>query len=76
MVPTRKKKQQSKRLLNQLSELETDFVIGQNNHGVQTENKVNVADKDISLGNTNNPAQVNHPQVDMHTLEENHVGKV
>ena len=51
-------------------------MIGQSNHCVQTESEVIVADKGISLGNTTNLTQVNYPQMDMHTLEENVVCKV
>ena len=51
-------------------------MVGRSNHGVQTESEVNVGDKGISSGNTINPTQVNYPQVDLHTLEENIVKKV
>ena len=37
MVSTRKKKQQNKRIFSQLSEGDTDFMIGKSNHDVQNE---------------------------------------
>ena len=76
MVSTRKMKQQNRRLFSQLSESDIIFLIGRSNHGFQTESEVNVGDKGISLENTINPTQVNYPQIDLHTLEENIVRKV
>ena len=76
MFSTRKKKQQNKRLLIQLMETGADFMIGQSNHEIQTESKTNVADRHTSLNDTNDPTQVNSPQVDMRTLEKNIVTKI
>ena len=45
------------RLFSLLSESDTDFMIGQNNHKTQTENRVIMADRNITLNNTNNPTQ-------------------
>ena len=76
MVSTRKKKQQNKRLFSQLSEGDPDLMIGKSNHDVQKENRDSVTYRGTSSDNTNNVTQVNYPQVDMHTLEENIVSKV
>ena len=76
MVSTRNKRLQNKRLLNQLSESDTDFMMGQNNYGAQNENRSNTADGNITLNSTNNPTQVGGPEVDMHTGEKNIVHKV
>ena len=76
MVSTRKKKQQNKRLFGQLSEGDTDFVVGQSNHDVQNENVDNVAHGGTSPDNANHLTQVYYPRVDMNTLEENFVNKV
>ena len=76
MVANRKKKQQNKRVFSQLGEADTDFMIGQTNHGVQIESRDNMADSGTSLDNADKPNQVNFPQADMHTLEENKVSKV
>ena len=59
-----------------MKESDTDFMIRQSNHGVQTESDFNAADKGFSLDNTYNPTGVNYPQVDMHTLEEHIVSQV
>ena len=59
VVSTRKKEQQNKRLFSQLSEAGTGFMIGQNNHGVQTESRDNVTYRGTFLDNTNNPTQDN-----------------
>ena len=74
MVSTRKKKQQNKRFFSQLSERVTDF--GLSNHDVQNENIDSVTHRGTSSDNTNNVTQVNYPQVDMNTVEDNFVSKV
>ena len=51
MVSKRKKKQQNEKLLSQLSESDTYFMIGQNNHEAQTEDRSNAVDGDIPLYN-------------------------
>ena len=76
MVSTRKKKQQNKKLFSQLSERDTDFMIEQSNQDEQTESRDNMICRCTSSDNISNPTQVNYPQVDMHTLEENIVSKV
>ena len=76
MVSSRKKKQQNKRLFSKLGEADTDFIIGHSNHGLQTENRGNMVNVNTSSDNTNNPTQVNHSQVDVHTLEDYIVSKV
>ena len=76
MVPTRNKKQQSKKLLSQLNESDPDFMIGQSNHEFQTESRANAADGNISSNDTNNPTQVSFSQVDTHTIEKTIVNKV
>ena len=53
MVPTRKKKQQKKRLYSQLTERDTDFMIGQSNHDAQNENIDSVTYRSRSSDNTN-----------------------
>ena len=47
MVATRKKRQQNKKLLSQLSESDNDFMIGRNNHNheTQTESGTNTIEK-------------------------------
>ena len=76
MVATRNKRQQNKRLLRQLSESDTDVMIGQTNHEIQFNDRTNTADGNITLNNANNSTQVNGSQVDMYTLERNFVCKV
>ena len=76
MVSTKKKKQQNKRLVSQLGEEDTDFMIGQSNHDVQTESRNSMTYRCTSSDNTSSPTQINYPQVDMHKLEENIVSKV
>ena len=63
MLSSRKKKQQNKRLLKHLSESDTIFVIGQSNHEAQIEGRANVAAKNTSLNNINDPTQVNGSEV-------------
>ena len=75
MVSIRKKKQQNKRLFRQLSERDTDFLIGKNNQVEQTVSRDNMTDKGTSSNNASKPTQINYPQVDVHTLEENIVSK-
>ena len=76
MLSTRKTRQQIKRLLSQLNDSDTDFMIAQNNHETQFENRTNTADWNITLNNTNNRSQVSGSPVDMHTLEKNIADKV
>ena len=51
-------------------------MIGQSNHETETRFRANTLDKDTSLLYVLNPIQVNSPQVNMHTLEENFFSKV
>ena len=68
-VSTRKKtQQQNKKFLSQLSKCDADFMIRLSNHETQTESWTNVVDRNTFPNDTNDPAQVNSPQVDMHTL--------
>ena len=76
MVSTRKKKQQQRRLLSCLGEVDADFLIEQSNHGVEIESRDELADSGTSIDNANNPTQFNYPQVSKHTLEENIKRKV
>ena len=76
MVFTRKKKQQNKRLFSQLGESDPDFMIGQSNYETRPASRTNIEDRGIPSNNINGPIQVNSPQLDMHTLEENIVSKV
>ena len=76
MVSTRKKKQQNKRLFSQLSERDTDFMVGQSNDDVQNENINSATHRGRCSDNSNSLTQVNYSQVDMHTLEKNIVCKV
>ena len=46
------------------------FIIGQLNHENHLENRANTDDRKTTSNNTNNPIQVNGPQMDMHTLEK------
>ena len=76
MVSSRKKKQHNKRFFTQLSERDTDFMIGQSNQDDQTKSRDNMLCGGTSSDNASNPAQFNYPQVDVHTLEEIIVSKV
>ena len=76
MVSTRKKKQKNERLFSQLSERDTDFMIEQSNQNEHTENRDNMLRRGTSPDKASNPAQINYPQVDVHTLEEIIVSKV
>ena len=76
MVSSRKKRLQNKKLFSQLSEGDTDFMIGQSNHDVQNGNIGSVTHRSPSSDNTNNPTQVLFRQVDIHILKENSVIKV
>ena len=70
------KKQQNKKFFGQLSEGDTDFQIGKSNQDAQTETRQNMISRGTSSDKTSNPTQVNHLQVDVHTIEENIVSKV
>ena len=59
-----------------MSEGDTDFMIGQSNQDEQIEIKENIRCRGTSLDNASNPFQIDYPQVDVHTLEENIVRKV
>ena len=76
MVFTRKKKQQNKKFLSQLSESDADFMIGRSNQSAEAKVEENSTRRGNSLNNTNDTTQANYPQVDMHTLEKNIVTKV
>ena len=51
-------------------------MIGQSNQDEQTKNRDNMIRRGTSSDNASNPAQINYPQVDVHTLEEIFVSKV
>ena len=51
-------------------------MIRQSNHETQIESRTNVAHRDGFRIDTNDPAQVNSTQVDIHTPEKNIVSKV
>ena len=72
----KKKKQQNRRLFNRLSGRDTDFMIGQINKDEQTESTDNMFCRDTSSDNASNSAQINYPQVDVHTLEKTIVSRV
>ena len=79
MVSTRKKKQQNKRFLSQLSESNAEFMVVQSKHEAQAKSRTDAADRDTSLKNLKNtkgPKQVKGSEVDVHTLEKNIVNKV
>ena len=71
VVSTRKR-----RLFSHLIERDTDFLIAQSTPDEQTESRDNMLRGGTSSDNASNPAQINYPQVDIHTLEENIVSKV
>ena len=71
MVSTWRKKQQNRRIFSHLSEAGIEYIIGQSKHGVQTESGDIMLDSGTHLDKANNPAQVNYPKADKHTLEEN-----
>ena len=76
MVCTRRKGQQNKRIFSQLDEYDTDFLIAQSNHEAEVKNRTNMVDRGFSSNNVNGLIQVNSPQMDIHTLEENVVSKI
>ena len=76
MISTRKKRQQNKKLFSQLSERGTYFMIVQSNKDEQTNSRDNMICRGTSSDNINNPIQVNYPQLDVHTIEENIISKV
>ena len=49
---------------------------GRSNQDVQTESRDNMICRGTSSDNASNPTQINYPEVDMYTLEENIVSKV
>ena len=51
-------------------------MIRQSYHETQTENVINTTDSDLASNATKGLAQVSNSQLDMHTFEENFVGKV
>ena len=64
------KNSKTRNFFSQLSERDTDFMIGNGNLDVQSQNIESVAHRAFSSNNTNNLTQVNYPRVDTHTLEE------
>ena len=59
-----------------MSEKDTDFMIGQNNQDEQIESRDNIICRGTSSANVSNATQVNYPQVDLHTLDEDIVSKI
>ena len=51
-------------------------MMGQNNQDEQTLSRDNMTDRGTSSNNASNATQINYPQVDVHTLEENIVSTV
>ena len=72
----REKKTENKTFFSQLSERDTDFMIEQSNQEEQTESRDSMICRSASSDNTTSATQLNYPQVDVHTLEENIVSKV
>ena len=70
MISTRRNKEQNKNILSQLTESDTDFMIGQINHETQPGDRINTADKNTTLNKANISIQVNGSQMDIHTLEK------
>ena len=58
MVSTRKRNQQNRKLFSQLSERDTDFMIGKSNQDEQTENRDNMLRRCTSRDKASNPAQI------------------
>ena len=58
MVPTRKKKQQNKRVFDQLSERHTDFMIEKSNPKVQTENRDSMTYRGTFSDNKSDSTQI------------------
>ena len=71
VVCTGKKKKQDKKPFSQFDGSNADFMIGRSNHEAQAGSRTNMTDRGISSNKMISPAQVNNPQVDMHTLEGN-----
>ena len=59
-----------------MGESDADFMIGQSNQDKEIECRDNKICRGFSSDNISNRFQVNHPQVDVHTLEETIVFKV
>ena len=76
VVSTRKKKQQNERLFSQLDESDANFMIGQNFYQAHVGSKTEVVDMGDSSNNMTDPVQINSPNFEEHTLEENIVSKV
>ena len=76
MVSIEEKRQQRKKLRSQLSESDTDFMIGENNHETKLGDRINTADKNTTLNNANNLVKANSSEVDIQTLEKNIAIKV
>ena len=56
-------------LLSQLDEFNTDFTVGQDNRGVQTESRTSIREEIVTSNIENNSAPVDGSQADVHTLE-------
>ena len=76
MVSIWKNKQQNKRFFIQLEISDADFLIGQNKHEAQAGSKTNVLCIRSPSSNMKCPIQLNNLQADIHTIEENVIGKV
>ena len=76
MFSNQKKKQQNRRLLNQLFESDADFIFGQSSYKNHTKSRIHVADRLTILYNLYHPTQIKGPRLDIHTLEKNIVNKV
>ena len=64
------------RILSQLSESDTDFLIGRSSHETQFEDKADTADEETTLFDANSSIQVKDSQVNPHTLEKNVTNKI
>ena len=76
MASTRKGKEENKKLLQQLSESDTDFKIRQNNHEAKTEYRNNTVEQIVTLKNENNRARNINSQEDILAIEESNLSSM
>ena len=73
---TCKENEQNKKLFSQISESDTDFMIGQINCEIQIESRARITEENVTSNNANNSVAVDSFEEGVRTLERSITAKV
>ena len=76
IVSTRKKRQQNKKIFSQISDSDTDFVIGRKNLEIQTESRMGRVEESVTSNNSDDSNPVDCSQIVFSILERSFANRV